>query len=132
MPKELLQCSVITPEAQVFDGRVEFVVLPAHDGEIGVLPNRAPLLCRLGAGEMRVRGEGLHECWFVDAGFAQVLNNRVVVLTQKALRPDQIDPAQAEAQLAAARQMPVPDELTARRKDRAQAGARALLRMAGR
>ena len=43
-----LTCSVITPEAQVFDGAAESVVVPAHDGEIGILFNRAPLLAKLG------------------------------------------------------------------------------------
>ena len=55
MAEQTFQCRVITPEAQVYDGQVEAVVIPAHDGEIGILFNRAPLLCKLGPGRMRVR-----------------------------------------------------------------------------
>ena len=127
-----LHCSVITPETQIFDGPAEFVVIPAHDGEIGILHDRAPLLAKLGAGRMRVRAVGGgEESWFVDGGFAQVLDNRVVVLTQKAVRPDQIDPAKAAAQLAAARAMPTGDEVAFKRKAVAEASARAQLRVAG-
>jgi len=130
MANQAFQCTVITPEASVFEGEVEFAVIPAHDGEIGILRNRAPLLCRLGAGQMRVRIEGVEERWFVDAGFAQVLDNKVVVLTQKALRPDQIDRSKAEALLAEAHAMEVVDEISERRKTQAEASARAQLRMA--
>jgi F-type H+-transporting ATPase subunit epsilon len=126
-----LRCSVITPEAQVYEGSAEFVVLPAHDGEIGILPDRAPLLCKLGAGRLRLRAPGgVEESWFIDGGFAQVLENRVVVLTQKAVDPGQIDRARAQAQLAEARAMRADDEVAARRKVAAEASARAQLRIA--
>jgi F-type H+-transporting ATPase subunit epsilon len=128
-----LHCSVITPEARVFDGPAESVTIPAHDGEIGILPNRAPLVARLGAGRMHLRAaDGTVENWFIDSGFAQVLENRVVVLTQKAVRPEEIDTSRAAEQLAAARAMPAKDDVAFRRKAAAEASARAQLRVAGR
>ena len=48
------QTSVITPEGTVFEGPAEFVAIPAIDGELGILHNRAPLLAKLGAGRLRV------------------------------------------------------------------------------
>jgi F-type H+-transporting ATPase subunit epsilon len=128
-----LNCSVITPEAKVFEGRVESVVIPVHDGEVGILPDRAPLVARLGAGVMRVRVDGSHDrrSWFIDGGFAQVLENRVVVLTQKAVSPERIDASKAAEQLAAARAMPARDELAFKRKAAAEGSARAQLRAAG-
>lgn len=127
-----LRCSLITPEAQAFDGPVESVVIPAHDGEIGILPDRAPLLCKLGSGRMRVKlPGGAEESWFIDGGFAQVLENRVIVLTQKAIKPGQIDRSRAAAQLAEARAMKPTDETAARRKAQMETSARAQLRVAG-
>jgi F-type H+-transporting ATPase subunit epsilon len=128
-----LTCSVITPEAQVFDGPADFAVVPAHDGEIGILPGRAPLLARLGAGLLRLtKPGGGKENWFIAGGFVQVLDNKVIVLTQRAIRPDQIDRGRANEQLAAARAMPVPDEIAFKRKTAAEASARAQLHLAGR
>jgi len=130
MPDETFQCTVITPEARVYDGQVEFVVIPAHDGEIGILHNRGALLCKLGPGRMRVRSEGGEESWFVDGGFAQVLDNQVTVLTQRALRPDQIDRSQAQSLLAEARRIRVVDDVSDHRQAQLEARARAQLRMA--
>ncbi len=130
MAEKTLQCSVITPEAQAFEGEVDSVVLPAHDGEIGILFNRAPLLCRLGAGSLRAR-HGMEEMtWFIDGGFAQVIDNRVTVLTKTAVPSEEINRADAEARLAEALEMPATDEITSRRKAQAVACARAQLRMA--
>ena len=53
-----LQCVVVTPERTLFDEVVEFVALPLYDGELGVLPGRAPLIGRLGFGELRIRDGG--------------------------------------------------------------------------
>ena len=46
-----LHCVVVTPERAVVDETADFVVLPMLDGELGVLPGRAPLIGRLGFGE---------------------------------------------------------------------------------
>ena len=47
-----VQCVVVTPERAVLDEAVDFVALPMYDGELGVLPGRAPLIGRLGFGEL--------------------------------------------------------------------------------
>ncbi len=96
-----LRCQVITPEAAVLDTAASAVVLTAHDGEIGILPGRAPLLCKLGIGELRITTIGGTERLFIDGGFAHVLDNVVVVLTQQALRVGDIDVAAVREQLAA-------------------------------
>ncbi len=124
-----LHCSLITPESKVFEGEVDFVSIPAHDGEIGILLHRAPLVCQLGAGRMKVRNRDEVQTWFVDAGFAQVVDNRVIVLTQKALRPEELNHGEAARQLEAARKMPATDDDSFRKRSRAEASARAKLRM---
>src|SRR2546423_340454 len=97
--------SVITPEGAVFEGNAEFVAIPAMDGELGILHNRAPLLAKLGAGRLRVQSGGSTREWFIAGGFAQVVDNHATILTQEALPRDQINPEKARAQLAEARGM---------------------------
>src|SRR6516162_3004865 len=86
-----LQCIVVTPERAVLDQPADFVALPMYDGELGVLPGRAPLIGRLGSGELRLRHGGTADRYFIDGGFAQVRNDQVTVLTQKAIKAEAID-----------------------------------------
>src|SRR5260370_27216490 len=79
-----LQCIVVTPEQALLDEPADFVALPMFDGELGVLPGRAPLIGRLGFGELRVRKGEQTQRFYVDGGFAQVRANVVTVLTGKA------------------------------------------------
>src|SRR5262245_43666106 len=86
-----LQCVVVTPEKAVLDATVDFVSLPMFDGELGVLPGRAPLIGRLGPGELRTQRSGQIQRYFVDGGFAQVRADVVTVLTPKAQKAEEIN-----------------------------------------
>src|ERR1700761_3269459 len=90
-PGPRLQCVVVTPERTLFDEAVEFVALPLYDGELGVLPGRAPLIGRLGYGELRNKVHGATKRYFVDGGFAQVRDDIVTVLTNRAIPASQLD-----------------------------------------
>lgn len=79
-----LQIVIVTPEKAVLDERADFIVLPMIDGELGVLPKHAPLIGRLGTGELRIKKDGTVTKWQVAGGFAQVRSNVVTVLTGKA------------------------------------------------
>ena len=86
-----VRCIIVTPERAVLDETAEMVILPMFDGELGVLPGRAPIIGRLGAGELRLKtGDASKRC-FVEAGFVQVRSNVVTVLTANA-RPRQKSP----------------------------------------
>ena|SRR5438128_11568108 len=126
-----LQCVVVTPERAVLDEPVDFVALPLYDGELGVLPGRAPLIGRLGPGELRLRRGDTTRRFFVDGGFAQVRSNIVTVLTPRAVRGEDID-AQAATQILEAPPAPAAslEERAAREKN--QQRARAQLRIARR
>lgn len=76
---------VITPERQVLQESADSVVIPAHDGEIGIWHDRAALMCELGTGQFRYMRDGTTERVFIDRGFAQVCQNRVTVLTTRAM-----------------------------------------------
>ncbi|MBN2562425.1 MAG: ATP synthase F1 subunit epsilon [Phycisphaerae bacterium] len=126
-----LQCSVITPEEQVLETTATAVVIPAHDGLIGILKDRAPLLCELGTGVLRVdtTDQGSRE-FCVDGGFAQVLNNEVIVLTERAAAAEDIVRADVEKALAEAEKMPMDGEQALKDRRRAIDRARTQLRIA--
>lgn len=123
-----VQCVVVTPERTVLDAAVDFVALPMFDGELGILPGRAPLIGRLGPGELRTRHGSEVRRFFVDGGFAQVRSNVVTVLTPRAQRAEEID---AEGALQSLRTEPAAQrQVEARSK--AELRARAQLRVAQR
>lgn len=79
-----IQLRVITPERQVLAETTNSVVIPMHDGELGVLSGRAPLMCELGIGQLRYESGGHTHRVFIDGGFAQVHADQVTVLTPDA------------------------------------------------
>ncbi len=103
-----LHCVVVTPEATVLDELVDFVALPLFDGEIGIAPGRSPLIGRLGYGELRLVAGGQTRRFYIDAGFVQVANNEVSVLTNRAVPAASIDPAVAQEHLTQAMRLPQP------------------------
>lgn len=78
----MLQVSVISPEAILFEGTTDSVVVPAFDGEVGILTGHAPMLALLGAGELRLGGGA--QRFHVAGGFVQVADDHVRVVTEKA------------------------------------------------
>ena len=127
-----LQCTVVTPERKAVDQAVEFVALPLYDGEIGIGLDHAPLIGRLGYGEMRLRQNDKVSRFYVDGGFVQVVDNQVTVLTAQAIPAEQVDEVAAQEQLDAARKQPAttPEQLQIRERTIAQ--ARGQLRVARR
>lgn len=120
-------CSVINPERTVLDTEATFVAFPAHDGEVGILRNRAPLLYKMGAGELRVETPQGNHVLFVAGGFAQMVDNRLTLLTEQAKRLEEIDPAAARRALAEARAMPTMGEKAYAARERAIRSAQAQL-----
>lgn len=126
-----LRCIVVTPEATVRDESADFVALPLYDGELGVAPGHSPMIGRLGYGELRiVSAEGPTHRYYVDGGFVEVLANVVSVLTNRAVPAEELSPAVAEEQLAAARARPADSPELMAIRDRLEQQARAQLRIA--
>lgn len=127
-----VHCLVVTPEKTELDVRCDSLILPMYDGELGVLPGRAPMVGRLGFGLLKIKTSGKEDTWFVDGGFVQVTRESVRVLTDRVMRPDKIDRAAVEADLQKAMEIkPLSSEATALR-DRSLASARAKLRLSSR
>lgn len=97
-----LNCIVVTPEETAVEAVVESVVVPLIDGEMGILPNHAAMIGRLGAGELRLRTGDQLERFFLEGGFIQVADNTVSVLTGRAIPVEQLDAAAADGQLESA------------------------------
>lgn len=96
-----LRCTLTTPEGALFEGEALSVVVPATDGELGILPRHAALLGALGCGELRLTatGESSPRRFFVDGGFVEVLDNVVTVLATRAAAADAMDAAAEEARV---------------------------------
>ncbi|MGD9857882.1 MAG: F0F1 ATP synthase subunit epsilon [Planctomycetaceae bacterium] len=98
-----LRLVLVTPETTLLDERVRSLQFPLYDGQMGVLPGRAPLVGRLGIGELRIEtSAGNTERYFLDGGFVQIKGSVVTLLTNRSLRVESINLGQAEADLAAA------------------------------
>lgn len=91
-----INLTVVTRERRIADATVDEVILPATDGEIGVLPGHTPLLATLKIGPLRYRTGNKVERLVISWGFAEVLPDRVIVLAEKGILPGEIDPATAE------------------------------------
>lgn len=126
-----IQCVVVTPERTLLDKKVEFVALPLYDGEIGIAPGRTPLIGRLGYGELRTRSAGTVDRYFIDGGFAQVRDDVVTVLTNRAIPAAQVDVRAAIKELERAQARPAVTDDQHADKARAIARARAQIRMGG-
>lgn len=124
------QCSVITPEAAVLETEATAASFPAHDGEFGILRNRAPLVCKLGIGALRVETPEGTRRLYIDGGFAEVHENRLTILTNNALAPDAIDADAARQALAEAKAMRITDAVSLARRQDAIARAKAQIRLA--
>jgi F-type H+-transporting ATPase subunit epsilon len=128
-PADTFLCSVVTPERAVLECEARFVALPAWDGEVGILRDRAPLLCKLGIGQLRVETPAERHLLYVDGGFAEMVDNRLTILTGEAKRPDELDREQAEAALTEAREMAVRDDDSFEARQKSLQRARAQLRL---
>jgi F-type H+-transporting ATPase subunit epsilon len=93
---QTLQLQIVTPEALSYSEQVEMVTLPGVEGEMGVYPNHVPLMTQLVPGEIIVRKDGQDYFLAVGEGFVEITGERVAILTDMALRVEQIDEAKAE------------------------------------
>jgi len=130
-PSDTFTCSIITPERQVLECDARFVAFPAHDGEMGILRHRAPLLCRLGIGLMRMEGPEGSQVLFIDGGFAQMAQNRLTILTEQAATPEEIDIEATRKELEETRQAKPKDEAGVDNRAKGLARALARLRLGG-
>lgn len=96
----LIHLEVATPERLLLKEEVKEVTLPGAGGELGILPEHAPLLSELGSGPLVYTVEsGLKKCMAVCGGYVEVLPDRVRVLAKRAENASEIDTKRAEVSL---------------------------------
>ena len=99
-----MHLDIVTPEKKVFSDEVENVYLPGADGEMGVLPAHAGLVTALQAGELRYLHNGEVGTLTVGSGFAEITQEKVVVLTDMALGEEEIDEEETEKAMERAKE----------------------------
>lgn len=87
---------IVTAERIVYSDEVDIVVAPGSEGQLGILPQHAPLMTMLQPGELIVRKGGEEDCMFVSGGFMEVRDNKVVILADTAERAEDIDTERAQ------------------------------------
>jgi len=91
MADKQLQLVVVTPETTLLDEPVSGLRFPLFDGQIGVLPGRAPLVGRLGSGELSITTSSGNRSYFLDGGFVQINGAVVTLLTARCIPAAEID-----------------------------------------
>src|SRR6266704_780470 len=91
-----LKLEIVTPEARTYSEDVEMVTLPAAEGEMGIYPQHVPLMAQIVAGEVIARKNGRDFFLAVGEGFVQITPDRVAIMTDMAVRAENIDEAKAE------------------------------------
>ncbi len=126
------QCVLVTPEQQVLDETITQAIMPAHDGQIGILTGRSPLLVKLGTGTLRVDlSGGQQRFFFVDGGVAQMKENKLTILSTDAAPAGAINAETARAELAEAEARKPTDTKSAQDRQHQMARAKAKLAVAG-
>ena len=125
-----VHCVVVTPEKTELDTTCDSMIVPMFDGELGIQAGRAPMVGRLGFGIMKIKSNSGVDEWFVDGGFVQITREGVYVLTDRLLKPNQIDSKLSEAELDKAMSMVSNSPESAAFKERALSQARAKIRLA--
>ena len=127
------QCTLVTPQRQLLDQQVVYASLPAADGQIGLMPGRAPMLIKLGDGPLRLdlsqAGAQSTRWFFVGGGFAQMKDNALSLVAGEAVSLEEMVLADAQAALAQAQSQVThtDDQFTA--NQRQQVRARTMLQL---
>lgn len=104
-----LSLEIVTAERLVYSEDVDVVVAPGIEGQLGILPQHAPLMTMLQPGELMVKQDGEEHSIFISGGFLEVQGDKVTVLADTAERAEEIDIARAEeAKLRAEQRMDLP------------------------
>ena len=91
-----IKLEIVTPEGKSYSEDVDMVTLDGGDGQMGILPLHMPLMTQLVAGEIHVRKDGKNIFLAVGDGFVQVTGEKISILTDMAIRAENVDEVKAE------------------------------------
>ncbi len=92
-----IRCEIVSQDRQVYTGDADMVIVPGSQGEMGILPNHAPLLSTLKYGILRVRYHGQEEIFTIAGGVIEVQPDLITVMADAAENVLEIDVSRAEA-----------------------------------
>lgn len=96
MREMMLNLRVMAPNRIVWNSEVREIISSTNSGQVGILPNHAPLLTALDMGVLKIRYDGQWSTMALMGGFAMVDNNQVTILVNEAERATEIDPQEAQ------------------------------------
>lgn len=114
-----IHVEIVTQERKVFEEReADMVIVPGSEGEMGVLPNHAPVLTTMGFGELVVRKGNKEERFVIYGGVVDVRPDKVVALaylaeSSFALDEEKIEEARVRAAKMMAEGVPEAENRTA-------------------
>lgn len=91
-----LKLEIVTPEAKIYSEDVDMVTVPGVEGEMGIYPMHVPLMTQISAGELVARKDGRDHFLAIGEGFVEITGERVAVMTDMAIKADDIDETKAE------------------------------------
>ncbi len=92
-----IRCEIVSQDRMVWEGDADIVIVPGEGGDMGILPNHAPLLSTLRFGFLKVRSKDKEEIFTVAGGVIEVQPDLITVLADSAENVEEIDVARAEA-----------------------------------
>jgi F-type H+-transporting ATPase subunit epsilon len=92
-----IRCEIVSQDRQVYSGEADMVIVPGVMGEMGILPNHAPLLSPLKYGILRVRNQGVEEVFTIAGGVVEVQPDMITIMADAAENVLEIDVSRAEA-----------------------------------
>ena len=99
-----LNFDLVAPEARVFQGEVDMVVVPGSEGDFGVLAGHAPFMSTIRSGAIAIHEGAEIRRTFIHGGFAEVTPDGLTILAEEAIDLSEVDPADVERQLTEARE----------------------------
>ncbi|MDP2833616.1 MAG: F0F1 ATP synthase subunit epsilon [Pseudomonadota bacterium] len=102
-----LHVDIVSAEASIYSGLAEFVVIPAEMGEVGIYPRHTPLLTRIKAGSVRIKSpdKAEEDLIYVSGGILEVQPGVVTILSDTAIRGQDLDEARASEAKARAEEV---------------------------
>ena len=91
-----LKLEIVTPEAMIYSEDVDMVTVPGVEGEMGIYPMHVPLMTQVSSGELIARKGGKDYFLAIGEGFVEIAGDHVSVMTDMAIKADDIDEMKAE------------------------------------
>ena len=112
----MLKLEIISPKERVFSAEAKQVVLPTESGEIGVLTGHVPLVTQLKLGVMKVINESSQEVFAIKGGFAQLVSDKISILTDEAVSTNDLEASVIEESINNIKKQLADSESAAERK----------------